>query len=174
MISVRKPWPVVFVLAACSSSAPATDGGSGGDAASPEGGSFDGKNACKNLPNTATEITAMGSAAAAPAMTGGTLVDGTYFLTSRTKYGDAGWGGWKVKERLDVMNGGRYLSYVTTEAPNPEIRGGLDASSSSNDLTLDGVCADYTGQHLTMKYTATPTTFSALESNGKLSVYTKN
>ena len=54
------------------------------------------------------------------------------------------------------------------------IRGGLDASSSSNDLTLDGVCADYTGQHLTMKYTATPTTFSALESNGKLSVYTKN
>ena len=162
-------WLVLALVplgAACSSDSDGSTPGAGG------GSNFDGANACLNIQNTATEITAVGDAGAAPAMTGGTLVDGTYFLTARTKYGDANWGGWKEKERLDIMNGGAYLSYVSAQSTG-EIRGGLTAKASGKDLTVDGVCSLYAGQHLTLTYTATATTFSSLESNGKLSVYTK-
>jgi hypothetical protein len=88
------------VAPACSSSSSSSSdsGASTGDDAAPEGsapagdgGGDDGSAICNTLANSAPAVTLLQVASDPPAFQGGTVVDGTYTLTSETIYtGDGG------------------------------------------------------------------------------------
>jgi hypothetical protein len=75
-----------------SSGLPIPVGGDGGDSGGPAVGDAESEastNACNTIPNTAPAYDITFSTAAGPApFVGGTIQDGTYFLTSEVRYGE--------------------------------------------------------------------------------------
>jgi hypothetical protein len=143
----------------------------GGDA--PTGGGSCSANvpkgqACNAITNVGTPVTPTCNPAAVPAGTGGTIVDGTYTLTSQTYYGSATCETNPLTATLEIA-GGCIQEVSTFDRP---VTVSTAATVSGANITLTVNCVDLgtdAGQPsfdvMTNTFTATPTTFTLFIKN---------
>jgi hypothetical protein len=113
---------------------------------------------CAPIANVGTTITKMTVATPPPTMTGGTIVDGTYALTAITKYnGVAG----SVTHKATLLLAGGKGQEVDSADGAADKHTYFTYTTSGSELTMTAACGG-TG-NLTLKYTATPTTFMFLD-----------
>jgi hypothetical protein len=132
----------------------------GSDAPS-DTGAGDASFACTQPADPAPAITETGVCAPAPASTGGTIVDGTYYLTQSVAYrtGDAGCGpGNPTAQGTIVVAGGMMSLVYTTPSLNWYVG---PYTTNGTSLNLAAPCADGgLPNPLTVGYSATSTTLS--------------
>jgi hypothetical protein len=125
--------------------------------------------ACNTLANAAPEITSATTTAAMPAPTGGTIVDGTYFLTASTVYESTSTGS-KLQETITIAGG--TLSSVKRGVTNPTDRTTWSYSTSGTTVTVTRTCPSSKTQMLGFTAGgATLTTFDTVANISK--TYTK-
>jgi hypothetical protein len=138
--------------------------------------------ACNTLVNAAPPVVQTRVAEAAPAPAGGTIVDGTYFLTSAIYY--TGPGGLTrtdantPKAVLVISNAACGTATVQDVSSDPAL-GYPDSHEtvtfkpSGTQVSVFGVCPPSGNSGLSIGYTATPTTFALLRSDGFVRTYKK-
>jgi hypothetical protein len=156
--------------ACSSSSSPGSsvtgDGGSLADASSEDaavgavgdagGDAGDGAVACNTLANTATQVTGAQVAANPPALTGGTVVDGTYSLTNLTIYtGPDGPAGATGMSQTTIEISGATIQVVTNGTPGTRTE--MFTSTAGGTFTATDTCPDTSA--FQGAYSATSTTF---------------
>jgi len=127
-------------------------------------------NPCGPLTNVGAAITPMSRAGSPPAMTGGTLVEGTYALTAWDLYN--GEHDSKTHQETFLYQGGMVTHVQSINGGvNQELGGSY--SSSGNVFTWTITCPQPTS--VSVQYTATPTTFMfiAPDDPNQLQTYTK-
>ncbi len=115
-------------------------------------------------------------ASAPPAMTGGTLVEGTYELVDWKSYtgtgGPSGPGGLSLKQTVRFETG--TFSHVTEVlSPSQVQRGSSTYSTSAENVTFVSTCTTSFGGTSMMKYTASPTGLMLLSMQGEWFAFTK-
>jgi hypothetical protein len=149
----------------------------GSDSAPTDAGASDASFACALPPDPAPLVQDTASCAAPPAPAGGTIVDGTYYLTSAVAYpGDAGCSQTLTGQSQGtiVVSGGK-VSIVVVNGENPpgtppgwEIATTPTASTSFDSTCICGTfssCLDGGGGAAPARYTATSTTLVIFPSN---------
>jgi hypothetical protein len=168
---------------ACSSSSngnpvtTTTDSGASSDAASSDsaapvascdGGA--GGNLCTSAPscnttvNGACTVTTVAGTGALPTFTGGSIADGTYFLTGATAYGSPETVGQTQRITMTFTGGAFTLVQDSDVGCNSAPSGSGTSSTSGNQLTLSLTCPAADSEP--SSYTATSTTFSYTEATG--------
>ncbi len=166
-------------LLACSSTSTSADAGSADGAPTPTDASLpvdgspppDAAGGCNALVNGGTVISKTTHPEPTPTMTGGPLVDGTYFLTAMDKYN--GKVGSNTHKETLVFSGGRVES-VNLQSDKPgEQRASGTYSTSGTTLTLNITCP--VTATLNSPYTATPTQITFVNANdpNEAHTYTK-
>jgi|HubBroStandDraft_1064217.scaffolds.fasta_scaffold81993_2 hypothetical protein len=136
------------------------DGSSGdavADGASAEAGgdAGDGAVACNTLANTAPQVTGAQVAENPPAMQGGTVVDGTYFLTNLTIYtGPEGPTGATGMTDTTIQITGNTIQVVTNGTPGTRTE---TFAGTGSTFTATDTCPDTTV--IQGAYTATSSSF---------------
>lgn len=133
---------MVSGLVACGSSSPGTtDSAAGGGACGTP------------ATNLAPQIDKVSHAGAPPAMTGGTLVDGTYFLSAMDQYN--GENGSLIHQETWIYAAGT-LTVLSDEVGKPQIRASGTFTTNGTTVTATLTC----GVQATLmnQYTATATT----------------
>ncbi len=140
-------------LAGCSSNG---DGGGPDASAAADGG------VCNGLSNDGPVVSKTGHPEAPPAMTGGTIADGTYILTATDQYN--GHQGGTTHQEKWVFSGGS-LQVVENDSTNPgDVHLTATYTTSSNVFTLTATCPG--AMTATMQYTATATQFVTQDPTG--------
>jgi len=156
----------VLLAAACAACSTGAGGGGGGGVPMPaDGGGIDGAandsgGACTTtLANTAPIVAKTTNPGPPPAMTGGTINDGTYFLTRIDKFN--GHSGPNTMQQTWRFAGSRVESVqVDSLAPGMELRFVATSSSAATTWTLNGACLG--GRTVSFQYTATATQIMAI------------
>jgi hypothetical protein len=161
-------WLSLFACSSSSSGSGVTgtsDSGASSDGATTPTCSADaGGNLCASAPSCATTvngacgITTASAAGALPAFTGGTISDGTYFLTSATSYGNNGSAGQTQRITMSFTGGAFTLVQDSDVGCNSAPSAAGTASTSGTQLTLSITCPAADSE--VASYTATSTTFS--------------
>lgn len=127
--------------------------------------------ACNTLANVGTSVSETANAAAVPVMTGGTIVDGTYVLTSNVQYAGSGAGSKTHKRTLAIS--GTTLQLVNSDNGGPDVHVTIKVAPVGAELNEMGTCP--AGFALTPgTYTATATTLEIQKNGSKqLETYTK-
>jgi hypothetical protein len=131
-------------------------GGSGAGGGSSGSGGSGGAGSCNTLANIGTDVPVTTDPGPAPAMTGGTIVDGTYVLTSQVNYAGATLGSGALKQTFVIT--GNTVQVVQSGMGGPDEHSTIIQIPSGNQLTFTYSCP--TARTLTVPYTATPTTFA--------------
>lgn len=160
----------LVAASACSSGTisggPLGDGGVDGPTPAPEGGASEGGAAdsapaedagsnCTNQENSAPAITSNANPNPLPTPQGGTVVDGTYYLTSETAYGSTTNGGTKHQETLVISKG--TMAIVKIGLTNPIDRATWTFTTSGTNLTRTRTCPSAKTE--TLGYDAAPASF---------------
>lgn len=147
-------------------SAPPTD-----STPTPDGTADDTGGACNALSNDAPHITSTKSTAPLPTGTGGSVADGTYFLTSATIYAQPSAGSGSDQQETIAIAGGK-LDVVKLGVTHPIDRTSWSYATSSTTLTLTRTCPSSKTQ--TFGYTADATTLTTYETATNIAkTYTK-
>lgn len=104
--------------------------------------------------------------------TGGTIIDGTYFLTTWYIYPPGSIDPFMRTETWKFSGG--TVEVLAQKDSNPVVRASGTYIVSGNDITINVTCPS--AQVLTGKYTATPTQFKAIEvspSSNEVHIYVK-
>jgi hypothetical protein len=109
---------------------------------------------CTPIANVGTSVTKASVAGAPPAMTGGTIVPGTYVLTKFELY-MSGTGTSVHKETMEF--GAGTMSNVTSKDGSADKPGFFTYATAGDTITLTQTCGG--SMSLPLKYTATATTF---------------
>jgi hypothetical protein len=143
----------------------------------------DAQASCSPICNAASPVSAIGVAGSPPAATGGTIADGTYYLTSRGVYlgADGGTDGgtlYTVQETvvLSTSNGITFLQDIQNNNGQPNGAGTASLVASGNTVYLTELCPN-TAQK-PVPYTASGNTFIFYDTDGpngaaQESVFTK-
>ena len=116
-------------------------------------------------------VTPTMDSSAPPVMSGGTIVDGKYWLTTVRHYG--GSSSPPLAERIDISHEGTYFDDVAKENGG-ELRNGTSMMVSGSTVTFKIVCGMYEGTTGTAQFTATPAEFRILLSpSQELKVFAK-
>jgi hypothetical protein len=146
--------------------------GCGGSAnGNPDAGNPPSDGACNTVSNAAPLVTHVARSGAVPAMTGGTIENGTYFLTAMELYNGRTTSN-DHQETWVVANG--VLQAASKSGTSPLVNSTGTLVTSGNQLTINVSCpgtASVTGN----SYTATPTQFRVIFFDGPDDVrtYTK-
>jgi hypothetical protein len=154
--------------AACGSSQAVLDAGDGATSAGNCSANVPHGQACNTLTNVGAEVTPTCVSGTIPTGTGGTIVDGTYTLTSQTYYGSTTCSSTPVSATLEIA--GACVQEVTstpipaTASASHTVAGAtitrtvtcLDLGVDAGPLSLDST---------TDTFTATPTTFTIFIKN---------
>ena len=124
--------------------------------APPEAGSGEAGLVCAQPANPAPPISNGYQCGYAPIPAGGTIVDGTYFLTSGVRYpqGDAGCGGAPAQNQCTLVVAGGEIALVQTNDPSWYVG---PYSVSGTSLTFVNNCGNGGFPNATIGYTATRT-----------------
>ena len=142
-------------------------GGTGGSSTGGTGGTG-GSSACNALVNDGADIPETAQTGTPPAMTGGSVTDGTYVLTSRKDW--QGSCGCTTRQKI-LVSGGK-IQLVTRTDSKPDQHMSATATFASNKLSLAVDCPTAAKQEHT--YTATATELQIFSASDQaLSVYTK-
>jgi hypothetical protein len=124
--------------------------------------------ACNTLADVGTPVTPSCATGTIPAGTGGTIVDGTYTLTSQTYYGVTGCPSEPVTGTIEIA-GGCIQSVDSLPIP---VTGAQTYTVAGASITVTPTCIDVgidagglTVDFLTKTFTATPTTFTVFTKN---------
>ena len=127
-----------------------------------------GSSACNTLVNDGADIVEEAATGTPPAMTGGTISDGTYVLTARKDW--QGSCNCTSRQKLAISGGTVQIVARTDKAADQHMT--ATAAVAGNQLTLSGTCP--VAQSLKQTYTATATQLSLFDaSDQSLKVYTK-
>jgi hypothetical protein len=150
------------LLAACGG----TGSGGGNDGAAGGGGAAV---TCDSFPNPGTAVTPVSKAGPPPAMTGGTLVEGTYVLTAWEEYNNNS-NSRTHNETFVFANG--VMKHVESKDGTESILAGTYTTSGTT-MTWNIKCPQAIS--ISVKYTATPTSmaFIAPDNADQLQTYTK-
>ena len=142
-------------------------GGTGGSSTGGTGGTG-GSSACNALVNDGADIPESAQTGTPPTMTGGSVTDGTYVLTSRKDW--QGSCGCTTRQKI-LVSGGK-IQLVTRTDSKPDQHMSATATFASNKLSLAVDCPTAAKQEHT--YTATATELQIFSASDQaLSVYTK-
>jgi len=153
---------------------PGNDAGSG-DAPSSGGATSTGgftAGPCSPYANDAPAIVRTSQGGPPPAPTGGTIVDGKYWLTSENYPATAGTSV-SVTERIDISRGGTYFDDVTALQGGSETRSGTSITTTGTAATLTIVCGAYKGAVAQVHYSATPTRLVIILQSGGWKAYSR-
>ena len=132
-------------------------GGAGSGGATGSGGSG-GAGTCNTLANVGTAVPVTTDPGPAPAMTGGTIADGMYVLTSQVNYAGGTLGSGTLKQTFMIT--GNTVQLVQSSDGGPDQHQTIIQIPSGNQLTFTWSCGSGPGGAMTHPYTATPTTFA--------------
>ncbi len=150
-----------------SSTGGSSSGGTGGSSTGGTGGTG-GSSACNALVNDGADIPEVAQTGTPPTMTGGSVTDGTYVLTSRKDW--QGSCGCTTRQKITVSGG--KIQLVTRTDSKPDQHMSATATFASNKLSLAVDCPTAAKQEHT--YTATATELQIFSASDQaLSVYTK-
>ena len=149
-----------------------SSGGNAGSGGTSSGGTSSGgtggSSACNTLVNDGADIVEEAATGTPPAMTGGTISDGTYVLTARKDW--QGSCNCTSRQKLAISGGTVQIVARTDKAADQHMT--ATAAVAGNQLTLSGTCP--VAQSLKQTYTATATQLSLFDaSDQSLKVYTK-
>ncbi|NUP99271.1 MAG: pilus assembly protein [Armatimonadetes bacterium] len=131
-------------------------------------GGTGGSSACNALVNDGADIPEVAQTGTPPTMTGGSVTDGTYVLTSRKDW--QGSCGCTTRQKITVSGG--KIQLVTRTDSKPDQHMSATATFASNKLSLAVDCPTAAKQEHT--YTATATELQIFSASDQaLSVYTK-
>ena len=158
--------------AGADASAGSGGGGNAGSGGTSSGGTSSGgtggSSACNTLVNDGADIVEEAATGTPPAMTGGTISDGTYVLTARKDW--QGSCNCTSRQKLAISGGTVQIVARTDKAADQHMT--ATAAVAGNQLTLSGTCP--VAQSLKQTYTATATQLSLFDaSDQSLKVYTK-
>jgi hypothetical protein len=137
------------------SSSASSDGSTG----APSDAAGDGASACNTLANIGSPVTITEVAQDPPPPQGGTVVDGTYVLTSETTYtGPGGATGTTGTQTVTIQITGNTIQVAKDFDPPTST---YTLSTSGTTFSTTGVCPPGVGP-LAGSYTATPTSFTVL------------
>ena len=125
---------------------------------------------CNTIADVGTDVAQVGVAEAAPAATGGTIVDGTYVVTSAVVYTGAGGltgPSGSIVHATSVNTGGAY-EYVDT-GTNASVTSGMYQTSGTNTILVLQYCPTQTVINFST-YTASPTEFTLYDSTNPSAV----
>ncbi|MGZ3451403.1 MAG: hypothetical protein ACXVEF_17475 [Polyangiales bacterium] len=134
-----------------------------------DSGALDGS-VCPTFANTAPTITDVTSTATVPVGTGGSIVDGTYFMTSHTTYVGGDTTIKKHSYTIKIVGGVFQLVGHDNTAADGAATFAITNNASTGAFDLSGTCpADVIGQHLGAldSYTADATTLHMYSSSKK-------
>lgn len=150
-----------------------SEAGASSDAAAPAASCDDGGaggNFCTTAPSCATTVngactvTTVQAAGTLPTFTGGTVADGTYFLTAATTYGSSATAGQTQRVTMTFTAGAFTLVQDSDVSCNSAPSAAGTTSTSGTRMTLAVTCPG--GVSESFSYTATPTTFSYSDASG--------
>lgn len=156
--------------AAGTGGAPSAGGFSSSTGGSPGTGSSGG-GSCSPYPDDAPMITLSASPGTPLTMTGGTIVDGKYWLVSGNDF-SSGAVPFPIAERIDISRGGTYFDDVAYENGS-ELRDANTIVVSGANVTFTIACGFLQGTTGTATFTATPSQFTTVLSSGVLKVYSR-
>jgi hypothetical protein len=146
-------------------------GGGGGTTAQAGAAGAGGASTCSPYADDAPMVTPTMESSAPPVMTGGTIVDGKYWLSAVRHYG--GSSSPPLAERIDISGGGTYFDDVAKENGS-ELRNGTSMTASGSTVNFKIVCGRFQGTTGMAQFTATPTEFRMLLSpSQELKVFSK-
>lgn len=133
--------------------------------------SHDAGGACNTIANIGTAVPETTNPAALPAMTGGTIADGTYVLTSAVYY--AGSTASSVTHKRTLAISGSTVQLVNSDNSGPDVHATIMFAPSGNQLGDQGTCpAGLTVGPST--YTASSTTLEITKvADNQVETYTK-
>ncbi len=111
---------------------------------------------CNGLANDAPAVDSTAKSGTAPTPQGGTVVDGTYFLTTLNEYGSGG--PTALGRRSTMVIQGSDMQHVTDEQGIATDRGSNTFTTSATTFTTNATCP--TDATATSSYTATATTLT--------------
>jgi hypothetical protein len=159
---------LAFATAAgCGSITTAPDGSSDGAADGPA----DSGAPCNAVEQLGAQVAASCTDGGAPEVTGGTIADGTYVLTSATYYGTCVT---SVLAETVVVTGGSTIDSVVTFSNGTVERNNLTYSVAGTDLQQMHMCP--LSDSTTTPFSATPSTLSVsltVDNATRVSVYTR-
>lgn len=123
--------------------------------------------ACNTLSNDAPTLQKDHHAEPTPTMTGGTIVEGKYFLTAMDKYNGAT--GTSAHQETWVFSGGN-VQVVTKHEEKGDVRFSGTYSTSGNTLTAAFTCP--AANAISFKYTATATQIAMVNPDDANEVHT--
>ncbi len=123
---------------------------------------------CGTVPNSGTDAPEVAGTGTMPSPQGGTIVDGTYFLTRFEIYPPGSVDAYKRRHALKFENG--KVESVTSRDGSPEQRNSGTFTTSGTNLVMTVDCPG--AGSVTKGYTATATEFWMFESD-EIHVYTK-
>ncbi len=144
--------------------------GSGGSAGS--GGGIASGGGCGTLTNDAPGVAETAGSGTISTMTGGTLVDGTYFITARLDY-SGGTCGCTNKTTAVISGGGTMLQAVSRTDTDPDVVLSGTITTTGNMMSWNFTCPATMTLTLTRTYTATATTFVTVDQLMQVETYTK-
>ncbi len=143
-----------------------TAAGAGGSTAAGAGGASAG--ACNQLVNDGPSVPEVAETGTPPAMTGGTVADGTYVLTERKDW--MGSCGCNTRQKLQIT--GDVVQVVSRTDADPEVTFTGKATFAGSNLTLAMSCP--ASKAIALTYTATATTLMLFDPQDQsLQVFTK-
>jgi hypothetical protein len=158
----------VLVMVSCSNSTTSATAPTGGGVCGgpmPEGGT------CNAVVQRGALVQPTCAPGAPPRMTGGTVANGTYILTSETEYGCPEAGGNGASSETFVVSGACIESIIGSAETVTDT-----ASWQGNQITIRFLCPPGGGSAKTYTFTATSTTLAFLltdQSPQRLQVFTK-
>ena len=154
--------------AGCGSSQASSDAGDGPQGAGSCSANVPSGQACNTLTNVGAAVTPTCGTGTLPTGTGGTIVDGTYTLTSQTYYGTTGCPSTPVNATLEIA-GGCVQEVSSTPLP---VTVSTTHTVAGTTITRTVTCIDLgvDAGHLSLDtstdtFTATPTTFTVFIKN---------
>lgn len=116
-----------------------TDAGSSQDAAGSDDSATDGGGTCNELTNGATDVSPTSDPGALPDAKGGTIADGTYFLTEVRTYGGGMLDG-TFRRTVVISGGATLLQLVANDSAEPEFHSTSTIVTKGTAVTLTDTC----------------------------------
>jgi hypothetical protein len=153
MTSPLLPWVALICLAACGTPTPA---------------GVDAGNGCNALVNGAPSVSKVSNAGPPPTMTGGTLMDGTWFLTSMDRYNNST--GSSTHRETWVFSGSNVQIATFKSTDGIQKNYSATYSTSGNQVTLSVTCP--MTATLVSAFTASATTLQVINSDDANEMHT--
>jgi hypothetical protein len=130
----------------------ASEGGGGSGEAGSGGG------VCNMLTNIGTDVPWMSDPGPVPVMTGGTIVDGIYVLTSSVNYGGVSAPSANATSKFTIAIAGNTTQFVASYNGGPDVHSTTEGIPTGIQLNAVQTCPG--GAQVDGSYTATPTSLT--------------